>query len=62
VVAFFAKEFNPTGDEAIQCKIVEYVHEWMESQLVEVVMTVPISRTGAHGRPRRSKKPFRPMH
>ena len=35
VITFFAKEFNPAGDEAIQYKIVEYVREWMESQLVE---------------------------
>lgn len=47
VVAFFAKEFNPTGDEAIHRKIVEYVREWMESQLLEVTMTV---RNLANGR------------
>jgi hypothetical protein len=40
LVAFFAKEFNPGGDPAIERKIVEYVEEWLESQLVEAIMTV----------------------
>ena len=40
LVTFFAREFNPGGDAAIDRKIVEYVEEWLESQLVEAVMTV----------------------
>jgi hypothetical protein len=40
LVGFFAKEFNPTGDEAIGRKIVDYVEEWLEFQLVEAIMTV----------------------
>ena len=40
LVAFFTKEFNPGGDPAIERKIVEYVEEWLESQLVEAIMTV----------------------
>jgi hypothetical protein len=40
LVTFFAKEFNPGGDAAIDRKIIEYVEEWLESQLVEAVMTV----------------------
>ena len=40
LVTFFAKEFNPGGDAAIDRKIVDYVEEWLESQLVEAVMTV----------------------
>jgi hypothetical protein len=40
LVGYFAKEFNPAGDPAIQRKIVEYVEEWLESQLIEVIMTV----------------------
>jgi len=40
LVTFFAKEFNPGGDTAIDRKIVDYVEEWLESQLVEAVMTV----------------------
>jgi hypothetical protein len=47
ILAFFTREFNPAGDEAIERKIVEYVREWMESQLIEVVMTV---RNLANGR------------
>lgn len=47
IVAFFAKEFNPNGDPAIQRKITEYVQEWFASQLVEAVMTV---RNLANGR------------
>jgi hypothetical protein len=38
--AFFSKEFNPGGDPAINRKIVHYVEEWMESQLVEAIVTV----------------------
>jgi hypothetical protein len=40
LVTFFAKEFNPGGDAAVDRKIIEYVEEWLESQLVEAVMTV----------------------
>jgi hypothetical protein len=40
LVSFFAKEFNPAGDPAIDRKIVDYVEEWLASQLVEAVMTV----------------------
>jgi hypothetical protein len=47
VVAYFAQEFNPNGDSGIERKIIDYVREWMESQLVEVVMTV---RNLANGR------------
>jgi hypothetical protein len=40
LVGFFAKEFSPQGDAAISRKIVEYVEEWLEGQLVEAIMTV----------------------
>ncbi len=40
LISFFAKEFNPAGDPAIERKIVDYVEEWLTSQLVETVMTV----------------------
>ena len=40
LVSFFAKEFNPAADPAIERKIVDYVEEWFASQLVEAVMTV----------------------
>lgn len=40
IVRFLSKEFNPAGDDAIHRKIVEYVQEWMEAQLVEAVMVV----------------------
>ncbi len=40
LVRFFAKEFNPGNDAAIGRKIVEYVEEWYESQLIEAIMTV----------------------
>ena len=40
LVTFFAREFNPAGDFAVDRKIVGYVEEWLESQLVEAVMTV----------------------
>jgi len=40
LVTYFAKEFNPAGDAAIDRKIVEYVEEWLEGQLVEAIMTV----------------------
>jgi hypothetical protein len=47
LLGYFNREFNPEGDEAVQRKIVEYVQEWIASQLVEVVMTV---RNLANGR------------
>jgi len=40
LVGFFTKEFNPGGDPAIARKIVDYVEEWLEGQLVEAIMTV----------------------
>jgi hypothetical protein len=40
LVDFFSREFNPGGDPGIARKIVEYVEEWLESQLVEAIMTV----------------------
>jgi hypothetical protein len=40
LLEFFSKEFNPGGDPGIARKIVEYVEEWLESQLVEAIMTV----------------------
>ena len=40
LVEFFSKEFNPAGDPAIARKIVDYIEEWLESQLVEAIMTV----------------------
>ena len=40
LISFFAKEFNPNGDPAIARKIVEYVEEWLEGQLVEAIMTI----------------------
>jgi hypothetical protein len=40
LVGFFAKEYNPAGDPAIERKIVDYVEEWLEGQLVEAIMTV----------------------
>ncbi|MBN9006198.1 MAG: ATP-binding protein [Rhizobiales bacterium] len=40
LLGFFSKEFNPGGDPAINRKIVEYIEEWMEGQLVEAIMTV----------------------
>jgi hypothetical protein len=39
LVGFFAREFNPGGDPAIERKIVDYVEEWLEGQLVEAIMT-----------------------
>jgi hypothetical protein len=39
LVGFFAREFNPGGDPAIARKIVDYVEEWLEGQLVESIMT-----------------------
>jgi hypothetical protein len=39
LVGFFAKEFNPGGDAAMTRKIVDYVEEWFEGQLVEAIMT-----------------------
>jgi hypothetical protein len=40
LITFFSREFNPGGDPAIARKIVEYVEEWLESQLVEAIMTI----------------------
>jgi len=40
LVNFFSREFNPSGDPAIDRKIIEYVEEWLECQLIEVIMTV----------------------
>lgn len=40
LVGYFSKEFNPGGDPAIEMKIVEYVEEWLEGQLVEAIMTM----------------------
>ena len=40
LVNFFSREFNPAADPAIDRKIVEYVEEWLECQLIEVIMTV----------------------
>ena len=31
LIMFFAKEFNPANDAAINRKIVEYIEEWLES-------------------------------
>src|SRR5262249_3519764 len=39
LVGFFARELNPAGDPAIERKIVDYVEEWLEGQLVEAIMT-----------------------
>jgi hypothetical protein len=39
LLEFFSKEFNPHGDPPIDRKIIEYVEEWLESQLIEVIMT-----------------------
>jgi hypothetical protein len=40
LIEFFSREFNPGGDVAISRKIVEYVEEWLQSQLIESIMTV----------------------
>ena len=40
LVSYFSKEFNPAGDAAIDQKIVAYVEEWLEFQLIEAIMTV----------------------
>ena len=40
LVSFFSKEFNPAGEPAIDQKIVGYVEEWLEYQLIEAIMTV----------------------
>jgi hypothetical protein len=40
LVAFFSKEFNPSGDPSVDRKIVDYVDEWLEFQLIETIMTV----------------------
>ena len=39
-MGYFAKEFNPGADPAIARKIIDYVEEWLEGQLVEAIMTV----------------------
>ena len=57
LVSYFAKEFNPAGDPAIERKIVDYVEEWLASQLVEAVMTVRNlvnGRTGLRAKARKS--------
>jgi hypothetical protein len=40
LVDYFTREFNAGGDPAIARKIVEYVEEWLTTQLVETIMTV----------------------
>jgi hypothetical protein len=40
LLSHFTRDFNPTGDKAIERKIVEHVQEWLEIQLVEGIMTV----------------------
>lgn len=40
LVNFFSREFNPSADLAIDRKIVEYVEEWFEYQLIEAIVTV----------------------
>jgi hypothetical protein len=40
LVNFFSREFNPSAEPAIDRKIIEYVEEWLECQLIEVIMTV----------------------
>ena len=40
LVSFFSREFNAGGDPAIERKIVEYAEEWLESQLIEVILTI----------------------
>jgi len=40
LILYFSREFNPGGDTAIERKIVELVEEWLESQLVEAIVTV----------------------
>ena len=40
LVEYFGKEFNPGGDPAIARKIIDYVEEWLEGQLIEAIMTV----------------------
>jgi hypothetical protein len=52
LVSFFAREFNPNNDQAIERKIVEYVEEWCESQLVEAIMTVRNLTNGRTWTPR----------
>ena len=37
LVDFFSREFNPNGDPAVSRKIVDYVEEWLEGQLVESI-------------------------
>jgi hypothetical protein len=52
LVRFFAKEFNPSSDPTIERKIVEYVEEWYESQLIEAIMTVRNLTNGRTWTPR----------
>jgi hypothetical protein len=52
LTTFFAKEFNPGNDAAIERKIVEYVEEWYESQLIEAIMTVRNLTNGRTWTPR----------
>lgn len=52
LINFFAREFNPSNDQAIERKIVEYVEEWCESQLVEAIMTVRNLTNGRTWTPR----------
>ena len=40
LLTLFAKEFNPASDPAINRKIVGYVEEWLECQLIEAIITV----------------------
>lgn len=47
LVTYFEREFNPNGDALVQRKIVEYIQEWMEGQLIEVVM---VTRNLVNGR------------
>jgi hypothetical protein len=47
LISYFEKEFNPHADELVQRKIVEYIQEWMEAQLIEVVM---VTRNLVNGR------------
>jgi hypothetical protein len=40
LITYFSREFNPGGDPAIDRKILEYVEEWINFQLIEAIMTV----------------------
>jgi hypothetical protein len=52
LIGFFAREFNPSNDPAIERKIVEYVEEWCECQLVEAIMTIRNLTNGRTWNPR----------